>query len=87
MKNEIAELEGNLENLLNDRGFSWREAKGADPHSDYFEPSYLITNIVESEALAVARDFKQVAIFRITQDQLTVIMCEDGFEKSLTFSS
>jgi hypothetical protein len=84
---ENEKLSRELEALLNDRGYLWVQAKGADPNSDYFEPSYVITNIAESDALSIARDFKQVAIFRITHDQLTVIMCDSGVEKSLTFSS
>ena len=83
---ENARLTQELEDKLTAAGYHWKHAKGKDPDSEYFEPSYLITNIDQQAALTIARDYKQIAIFKIDAISLTVIMCDTGEDKSLTFS-
>ncbi|MEY3277568.1 MAG: hypothetical protein RLZZ426_54 [Actinomycetota bacterium] len=82
---ENARLTQELEDKLTAAGYHWKHAKGKDPDSEYFEPSYLITNIEQQDALTIARDYKQIAIFKIDGASLTVIMCDSERELSKTF--
>lgn len=47
----------------------------ADPHSDYYEDGFAVSDLPRAQVLAVAREFDQDAIFEITVAGHEVLAC------------
>jgi hypothetical protein len=45
---------------------------------NWSEPSFVVSGLSIADAALLAREFGQVAIFEITQDELRVIDCTNG---------
>jgi len=64
---------------LVDRGLSPCRAVGKDPNSDYFEDSWAIIGLSDQEARDIGASFNQVAIFRVSDGEQTVIACTEDW--------
>lgn len=62
-------------------------ALGADPGSEYAEESWGASGLSDETALAIAREFDQVAIFRLTCLEQIVLGCHNGWHVSRHYSS
>lgn len=51
-------------------------AIGASPDGDHYEESYAATGLDRADALALGREFDQVAVFELTPSRQTVVGCE-----------
>jgi hypothetical protein len=56
-------------------GAGIQRARGSDLTRTHVEPSFLAWGISRDEAVAVAREFSQDAIFELTAETVTVISC------------
>lgn len=50
-------------------------AVGRDPDSDYFEESWAVNGLTDDEAKKIGADFRQEAIFRISDGTQAVLSC------------
>ncbi len=64
---------------LIDRGLSPCRAVGKDPNSDYFEDSWAVIGLSDQEARDIGASFDQVAIFRVSDGEQTVIACTEDW--------
>jgi len=62
-------------------------ALGADPGSEYAEESWGTSGLSDETALAIAREFDQVAIFRLAPHEQIVLGCQNGWRVSRQYSS
>jgi len=62
-------------------------ALGSDPASTYAEESWAVGGLSDAAAVGVARDFDQVAIFRLTSSEQIVLGCENDWTVSRHYSS
>jgi len=64
---------------LVDRGLSPCRAVGKDPNSDYFEDSWAVIGLSDQEARDIGASFNQVAVFRVSDGEQTVIACTEDW--------
>jgi len=64
---------------LVDRGLSPCRAVGKDPNSDYFEESWAVIGLSDQEARDIGASFEQVAVFRVSDGEQTVIACTEDW--------
>ena len=64
---------------LVDRGLSPYRAMGKDPNSDYFEDSWAVIGLSDQEARDIGASFNQVAVFRVSDGEQTVIACTEDW--------
>ena len=64
--------------LLVDRGIDWLPATGRSRDGSWEEPSVALPTISEREAIEIARDFDQDAIFSWDGRSLRVVPCGGG---------
>ena len=64
---------------LVDRGLSPCRAMGKDPNSDYFEDSWAVIGLSDQEARDIGASFNQVAVFRVSDGEQTVIACTEDW--------
>lgn len=57
-------------------------AIGASPDGDHFEESFAVTGLDRPTALALGREFGQVAIFELTRADQVVVGCDGDWEFS-----
>ena len=57
-------------------------AVGADPASDHAEPSWAVPGLTDEQARALGRQYRQVAVFRITAGEQTVLACTEHWRAS-----
>ena len=74
-ENELRDRE--LESLLAHRELPHFRATGCAPDMSHQEPGWAIT-MASGEALALGREFRQLAIWWITGDDLFLVDCADG---------
>jgi hypothetical protein len=68
-----------LHQNLVDRGLSPCRAVGKDPNSDYFEDSWAVIGLSDQEARDIGTSFNQVAVFRVSDGEQTVIACTEDW--------
>jgi hypothetical protein len=74
-ENELRD--GELKERLVQRGFPHFRATGCAPDLSHLEPGWAITMDAE-EALALGREFRQLAVWWISGDDLFLVDCADG---------
>lgn len=52
-----------LRGVLEDRGVAWLSARGMSADRRHIEPSFAVTDLGLDDALAIAREFRQAALF------------------------
>jgi hypothetical protein len=57
------------------RGLNPCRAVGADPDSEHAEESWAVHGLSDDEARAIGAAFRQVAVFRLTATDQTVLAC------------
>jgi hypothetical protein len=72
-ENEAANRE--LQELLDRRGIAWLPARGLNADRTHVEPSFAVLNLRRSEALAIARQFRQAAIFAWDGHRGSIVWC------------
>lgn len=72
-------LRERLDDVDADRVFP---AIGASPDGHHFEESFAVTGLDRPTALALGREFGQVAIFELTQTDQIVVGCDGDWELS-----
>lgn len=63
-------------------GLDALEASGSNPESDHAEKSWAVRGLTDKQAVELGRKYGQVAIFRISQLQQTVLSCFDEWSIS-----
>jgi Protein of unknown function (DUF3293) len=72
-----AEAEARFTAELGRRGLTWWPADGGDPSWSHVEPGAAMIGVAEADALALAADFGQEAIFVLTPVERRVVGCAD----------
>ena len=72
-ENDAANEELRIE--LVSRGLNPCRAVGADPDSEHAEESWAVHGLSDDEARAIGAAFRQVAVFRLTATDQTVLAC------------
>jgi Protein of unknown function (DUF3293) len=72
-----AEAEARLSTKLSRRGLAWWPADGGDPSWSHVERGVAVTGIAEADAVALAAEFGQEAIFVFTPADRRVVGCAD----------
>ena len=67
-----------LADLLRERGLDPMEVVGASPDGHWKEESLLVSGVPRREAVELASQFGQVAIFELTDADLLVVACPSG---------
>jgi len=63
-------------------GFDVLEALGSDPNSTHSEKSWAVIGFTDEVAIELGKKYGQVAIFRISETQQSVLGCLDDWEVS-----
>lgn len=80
--NENNVQNGKLCDELHALGFEVFEALGSDPNSEYAEKSWAVIGLTDELATQIGKKYGQLAIFRITQSQQSVVGCFSDWEVS-----
>jgi hypothetical protein len=65
-----------LSDDLADRGVRFAPAVGFSPDLDYGEWSWATWGLTRDEAITIARDWLQLALFEIAEDELVLVSCD-----------
>ena len=68
-----------LHQALINRDLSPYKAVGRDPNSEYFEDSWAVIGLSDQEARDIGASFNQVAVFRVSDGEQTVIACTEDW--------
>ena len=63
-------------------GFEALEALGSDPNSTHAEKSWAVIGLTDKAAIELGKKYGQVAVFRITESQQSVLGCLSEWEVS-----
>lgn len=63
-------------------GFDVCEALGSDPNSTHSEKSWAVIGLTDEVAIELGKKYGQVAVFRITESQQSVLGCLSDWEVS-----
>ncbi len=63
-------------------GFEVLEALGGDPSSTHSEKSWAVIGLTDEVAIELGKKYGQVAVFRISETQQSVLGCLDDWEVS-----
>jgi hypothetical protein len=74
-----------LRDRLADRMAIVHPAIGASPGGEHFEESFAVSGLGRDDALALGREFGQVAIFELTASEQTVLACDGSWTSSGRF--
>lgn len=58
------------------------QALGSDANSPYAEKSWAVVGMTDKDAIELGKKYSQVAVFRITEKQQSVLGCLDDWEVS-----
>ena len=72
-----AEAEARFAAELDRRGLTWWPADGGDPSWSHVEPGAAVLGAAEADAVALAAEFGQEAIFVLTPTDRRVVGCAD----------
>jgi hypothetical protein len=64
---------------LETRGRPWRAALGRARDGSWAEPGFAIGGLDESEAAALGREWRQLAVYRITATEVVVLASDQSF--------
>ena len=63
-------------------GLEALEALGSDPNSTHAEKSWAVIGLTDKTAIELGKKYGQVAVFRITESQQSVLGCLSEWEVS-----
>jgi uncharacterized protein DUF3293 len=82
-----AAAQARLEEDVRQRGLTWWRADGGDPTWTHVEAGVALVGIAEADAIALAAEFKQDAIFVFSTANRRVVSCTDGRVETTGWSS
>jgi hypothetical protein len=83
--NENDVQNGKLRDELHALGFEVLEALGSDPNSEHAEKSWAVIGLTDELATHLGKKYGQLAIFRITRSQQSVVGCFSNWEVSRNY--
>lgn len=68
--------------MLDQRGLAWHVAIGRAPNGSWAEAGFAISGLSVGAASSLGREFGQLAVFKISGDEVTVVAADGSFRDS-----